>query len=232
MKILLITEKSSVCKLIEEAIKKHPNELPKENTYSFAKISPTFHIEDNFLRFRTDENFQIYKERKIIKEAKRLTLNKIEIPKGTFFEANISFRQKVNSCYDLIIGCSDYDSDGILALQKFCELNNIEHIKFYKLLDLTDKSIISLLKLEDLEEFNDILIETLNKLKKNNFSSDYKREVDILKIRKQIGWTRREFSDYFQIPYRTVENWEFLENECPKYLYDLILYKLKQEHIL
>ena len=108
----------------------------------------------------------------------------------------------------------------------------MQNIKFYKMIDLTDANIIKLLKLENLEEFNDIFNTTYEKLKKNNFCADYAREVDIMKLRKQIGWSRKTFSEYFKIPYRTIENWEFLENECPKYLYDLILYKLKKEAIL
>ena len=37
MKILLVAEKSSICKLISETVKKYENQLPKENNYSLGK---------------------------------------------------------------------------------------------------------------------------------------------------------------------------------------------------
>lgn len=232
MKILLIVEKPYCHHLIEDVITTHQHELPKENTYYFAQITPTHHINDQFLRFRKDENFQIYQQRKKIEEANWLKLNNIEIPLGTYFEIN-NFIEKINpNDYDLIIGCPDNDTNGILALQKLCERNNIENIKFYGFISLTDSEILKLLKLENLQDFNDVFLSCYEKMKNNNFSADYPRENDVELLRKATRFNRKEFSDYFKIPYRTVENWEFLENDCPKYLFDLMVYKLKNEKIL
>ena len=48
-------------------------------------------------------------------------------------------------------------------------------------------------------------------------------------LRKQSGMTQQQFADYFGIPKRTIENWEAGVNKCPKYLLDLMKYKLEQK---
>ncbi len=51
-------------------------------------------------------------------------------------------------------------------------------------------------------------------------------------IRKKIGMTQEEFSNYFDIPIRTIQNWETNSDsrrEPPSYLIELIVYKLKKE---
>lgn len=48
----------------------------------------------------------------------------------------------------------------------------------------------------------------------------------------RIGWTQKQFSDYFGIPYRTVQNWTAGSRECPGYVIELIRYKLTSEGIL
>jgi DNA-binding transcriptional regulator YiaG len=44
--------------------------------------------------------------------------------------------------------------------------------------------------------------------------------------------TQKEFSEYFNIPKRTVENWEENTNKCNDYIINLIEYKLKNEGII
>lgn len=51
-------------------------------------------------------------------------------------------------------------------------------------------------------------------------------------LRALSGMTQREYSAYFGIPLRTIENWERCVNKCPDYLFDLMLYKLKNEKII
>lgn len=46
------------------------------------------------------------------------------------------------------------------------------------------------------------------------------------------GMTQKVFAAYFGIPSRTIENWERGVNKCPDYLFDLMLYKLKNEKII
>ena len=48
-------------------------------------------------------------------------------------------------------------------------------------------------------------------------------------LRVQSGMTRGQFAEYFEIPYRTVQNWELGLRECPEYLLKLLKYKLDQE---
>lgn len=56
---------------------------------------------------------------------------------------------------------------------------------------------------------------------------------DILKeARKKAGMTQREFSTYFSIPYRTLQQWEQGKRQIPSYLLRLMLYKLGMERIL
>ena len=56
--------------------------------------------------------------------------------------------------------------------------------------------------------------------------------MDFKELRKASGMTQKAFSDYFNIPKRTIENWEQGVNEVPKYLIELIEYKLIKENII
>lgn len=49
-------------------------------------------------------------------------------------------------------------------------------------------------------------------------------------LRENSGMTRPEFAEYFEIPYRTVQNWEIGERKCPDYVLKLIEYKLNKEN--
>ena len=63
----------------------------------------------------------------------------------------------------------------------------------------------------------------------------YVHELDgkcIKALREETGFNRREFSDYFNIPYRTIENWENGTNKCPDYLLELLYYKAYKEHLV
>ena len=51
-------------------------------------------------------------------------------------------------------------------------------------------------------------------------------------IRTKSGMNRREFSEYFGIPLRTVEEWEAGRRKMPDYLLRLIEYKLRMEGII
>lgn len=48
-------------------------------------------------------------------------------------------------------------------------------------------------------------------------------------LREASGMSRPQFAEYFGIPYRTVQDWELGTRKCLPYLFDLMLYKLKQE---
>lgn len=64
-----------------------------------------------------------------------------------------------------------------------------------------------------------------------NFAAENPRTKSITNLRVDANMTRAEFSKYFHIPYRTVENWEKNTNKCPEYLFDLIEYKLDAEEL-
>ena len=56
---------------------------------------------------------------------------------------------------------------------------------------------------------------------------------EILKeLRSIMGLNRREFAEYFCIPYRTVQEWELAHRDMPDYLLRLMLYseKLRSEN--
>lgn len=44
--------------------------------------------------------------------------------------------------------------------------------------------------------------------------------------------SRGQFAEYFDIPYRTIQNWELGLRDCPEYLLKLMHYKLKKEGVL
>ena len=49
------------------------------------------------------------------------------------------------------------------------------------------------------------------------------------KLREKMGMNRREFSDYYGIPYRTVQDWEAEKRELPDYLLRLLKYRAEIE---
>ena len=48
-------------------------------------------------------------------------------------------------------------------------------------------------------------------------------------LRIRSGMNMAEFSRYFNIPYRTIQNWELRDSKTSKYILDLLEYKLKHE---
>lgn len=57
-----------------------------------------------------------------------------------------------------------------------------------------------------------------------------KRE-ELIEARKKTGMNRREFAEYFEIPYRTLQDWELGNREMPEYLLRLMIYKIEMEHL-
>lgn len=46
---------------------------------------------------------------------------------------------------------------------------------------------------------------------------------------KASGMNLKQFAEYFEIPYRTAQNWKLELRECPEYVLKLIEYKLDNE---
>ena len=55
------------------------------------------------------------------------------------------------------------------------------------------------------------------------------RGKEVKKLREKMGMNRREFSDYYGIPYRTVQDWEAEKRELPDYLLRLLKYRAEIE---
>ena len=55
-------------------------------------------------------------------------------------------------------------------------------------------------------------------------SKDY-----LVELRESTGMTRTEFCEYFEIPYRTVQDWELGNRKMPDYLLRLMEYKIRME---
>ncbi len=51
----------------------------------------------------------------------------------------------------------------------------------------------------------------------------------IKELRESTGMNRREFCDYFGIPYRTVTEWELGGRQMPDYVLRLLEYKIQME---
>ena len=61
--------------------------------------------------------------------------------------------------------------------------------------------------------------------------------MTIKELREQSGMSQAEFGAYFDIPKRTIQNWEWegqnkQGRKCPEYVVSLMLYKLKNEGLI
>ena len=51
----------------------------------------------------------------------------------------------------------------------------------------------------------------------------------LIELRKSTEMNRKEFCEYFDIPYRTMTDWELGNRTMPDYLLRLMAYKIKME---
>ena len=51
-------------------------------------------------------------------------------------------------------------------------------------------------------------------------------------LRQLSGMTQKAFSEYFEIPKRTIESWDGEQRQCPEYLLKLMAYKLEKEGVI
>ena len=54
----------------------------------------------------------------------------------------------------------------------------------------------------------------------------------IRELRESTGLTRKEFCQLFQIPYRTVTEWELGNRHAPEYVLRLLEYYIKNEGLM
>ena len=58
------------------------------------------------------------------------------------------------------------------------------------------------------------------------------RGKEVKELREKMGMNRREFSEYYGIPYRTVQDWEAEKRELPEYLLRLMKYRAEVEDMM
>jgi DNA-binding transcriptional regulator YiaG len=56
--------------------------------------------------------------------------------------------------------------------------------------------------------------------------------MSIKELRKLSGMTQKAFGEYFEIPKRTIEDWETERRNCSEYLLKLMYYKMEKEGII
>lgn len=54
---------------------------------------------------------------------------------------------------------------------------------------------------------------------------------EIKKLRSDMGMNRKDFCDYYNIPYRTVADWEAGKRKMPDYVLELMEFKAEIEQI-
>lgn len=65
---------------------------------------------------------------------------------------------------------------------------------------------------------------------KARLNMDYGKRIKAL--RESTGMNRREFCDYFEIPYRTVTEWERDNRHAPEYVIRLLEYYIRAEKLI
>lgn len=55
---------------------------------------------------------------------------------------------------------------------------------------------------------------------------------EVKDLRISMGMNRREFCEYFSIPYRTMTDWEAGKRKMPEYLFKLMAYKAEIEKLV
>lgn len=59
----------------------------------------------------------------------------------------------------------------------------------------------------------------------------WKQGDELRKLRESTGMNRKEFCEYFEIPYMTVTDWELGNRRVPQYLLRLMAYKIEIEKL-
>jgi len=54
---------------------------------------------------------------------------------------------------------------------------------------------------------------------------------ELRKLRESTGMNRKEFCEYFEIPYMTETDWELGNRRVPQYLLQLMAYKIEMEKL-
>lgn len=203
MKVLVVLENLSAVDRLQLVMRMNKNELKDE--YVFDYLERDF---DEILRKRKDYHNSMF-----------VNLDKIQnmiTPEDGIPEVDV-----------ILFGVNDSDPVMRAVAKKYMEKYSIsnEHVYFawtyssYRLAycDFIRSSHWTLFKEIYREDDMDALAEHMQKV------------CNVKDLRDAANMNRTEFAKYFDIPYRTVENWENGTNRCPNYLYNLMYYKLSHE---
>ena len=58
---------------------------------------------------------------------------------------------------------------------------------------------------------------------------DMNKQEELIKLKEKSGLSWKKFSDYYGIPYRTVQDWYMGKRSMPEYLLRLMIYKYEVE---
>jgi transcriptional regulator with XRE-family HTH domain len=53
--------------------------------------------------------------------------------------------------------------------------------------------------------------------------------MEIKEIRSMTGLNKKQFSERYNIPYRTIQGWELGERDCPAYVKELLEFKVSAD---
>lgn len=56
--------------------------------------------------------------------------------------------------------------------------------------------------------------------------------MTVRELRHKYGMTQKQFSEYFEIPFNTLQYWEYNKSKCAPYLLKLMIYKLETDENL
>ena len=56
-------------------------------------------------------------------------------------------------------------------------------------------------------------------------------QEELIKLKESTGMNWKQFSEYYGIPYRTVQDWYMGKRRMPEYLLKLMIYKAEIERI-
>lgn len=54
----------------------------------------------------------------------------------------------------------------------------------------------------------------------------------LIELKEKSGFSLKKLSDYFGIPYRTLQDWYYGNRKMPEYLLRLMIYKMEMEKML
>ena len=90
---------------------------------------------------------------------------------------------------------------------------------------------INIMKLEKYAMHKYIEVIIMDEDEKNNLENRNPGD-EIRRIRESTGMNRKEFAEYFGIPYPTITDWELGHRKMPGYLLRLIAYKVEMEKLI